>query len=69
MQAEAVKVAAAASAAAHKAEKSRKWDGCVEHATKALETGPNSAELRELRVRCATELGDVEAVYGDLWWV
>ncbi|GFZ49009.1 hypothetical protein JCM24511_06758 [Saitozyma sp. JCM 24511] len=67
--AEALKVAAAASAAAHKAEKSRKWDGCVEHATKALETGPNSAELRELRVRCATELGDVEAVYGDLRWV
>lgn len=69
MQAEALKVAAAASAAAHKAEKSRKWDGCAEHATKALETGPNSAELRELRVRCATELGDVEAVYGDLRWV
>jgi DnaJ family protein C protein 3 len=38
----------------------------VDHATKALETGPNSADLRELRVRCATELGDVEAVYGDL---
>lgn len=39
---------------------------CVDHATKALEAGPNSAELRELRLECSTEMGDVEAVYGDL---
>jgi DnaJ family protein C protein 3 len=38
----------------------------VEHSTRALEVGLNSAELREIRVACATELGDVDAVYGDL---
>lgn len=41
----------------------------MEHATKALEVGPNSAALRRLRVQCATELGDIDAVYGDLRWV
>ncbi|WVQ68839.1 uncharacterized protein L199_007048 [Kwoniella botswanensis] len=61
-----VTLAAGASKSAHKARKNKEWHVCVDHATKALEVGPNSAELRELRVECATELGDVQAVYGDL---
>jgi DnaJ family protein C protein 3 len=38
----------------------------VDHVSKALEVGPNSLELRELRLRCVTELGDIAAIYGDL---
>jgi DnaJ homolog subfamily C member 3 len=52
--------------AARKANKSSKWQVCVDEATKALDVGPNSVELREIRVRCAEGLGDVEAVIGDL---
>ncbi|WWC67535.1 uncharacterized protein I206_101444 [Kwoniella pini CBS 10737] len=59
-------LAAGASKSAHKARKNKDWNVCVDHATKALEVGPNSGGLRELRVECATELGDVQAVYGDL---
>ena len=56
----------ASAAAAKKAAGGKQWQACVDSATKALEYGPNSAGLRELRVQCATELKDVEAVYGDL---
>ncbi|WVQ97716.1 hypothetical protein IAU59_004830 [Kwoniella sp. CBS 9459] len=59
-------LAVGASSSAHKASKNKNWAVCVDHASKALEVGPNSADLRELRVACATELGDVQAVYGDL---
>ncbi|CAD6580379.1 MAG: hypothetical protein TREMPRED_002722 [Tremellales sp. Tagirdzhanova-0007] len=63
---DAITVASAASTSAHKAAKSKNWVGCVEQSTKALEVAPNSAGLRELRVECCTEMGDVEAVYGDI---
>lgn len=43
-----------------------RWQVCVDYSTKALEVGPNSERLRRLRVNCATELGDVNMVYGDL---
>lgn len=69
MQTNAITVASAASTSAHKAAKSKNWAGCVDQATKALEVAPNSAGLRELRVECSTEIGDVEAVYGDLRFV
>lgn len=65
-QAESVHAALGASKSAHKAAKGKKWQQCVQDATKALEVGPNSGSLRLLRIECATELGDVEAVYGDL---
>ena len=61
-----ITLASAASASATKAAKRKDWMVCVDQMTKALEVGPNAAESRELRVVCATELGDVEAVYGDL---
>ncbi|KAK4685242.1 hypothetical protein P7C73_g4911, partial [Tremellales sp. Uapishka_1] len=51
---------------AHKAARDKSWTVCVERATGALEVGPNSADLRDLRVKCSIELGDVDAVYGDL---
>lgn len=46
--------------------KKSKWDSCVEHASAAIKVGSNSAELRELRARCETERGNVEAAYADL---
>lgn len=51
---------------ARKAKKGRAYPLCVQHATRALETGPNSIEMREVRVACAEQMGDVDAVYGDL---
>jgi DnaJ family protein C protein 3 len=63
---ESLNVAEGASKSAFSASEEKKWDQCIVQATKALEVGTNSAELRELRVDCATELGDVDAVYGDL---
>ena len=54
------------SSSARKAGKKRDWQGCWSHASRALEVGPNSVELRDLRVECATELEDGEAVYADL---
>lgn len=56
----------AAKRSAQDASSSSKWQVCVDHASRALEVGPNSLELRELRIRCTTELGDIAAVYGDL---
>ncbi|GMK57774.1 hypothetical protein CspeluHIS016_0406080 [Cutaneotrichosporon spelunceum] len=44
----------------------KKWDSCVEHATRAIKVGSNSEELRELRARCETERGNVEGAYADL---
>lgn len=41
----------------------------MQHATKALEVGPNSVEMREVRLACNEEMGDVDAVYGDLRYV
>ena len=61
-----VKVALSAITAAQRGAKNRSWAACVDQATKALEVAPNSAEIRELRLECETEMGDVEAVYGDL---
>jgi DnaJ family protein C protein 3 len=62
----AVKNAAAESVSARAAAKSKNWDGCLEHATNSLEVGPNSIEMRELRVECALEKGNIMAVHGDL---
>lgn len=62
-------MAQAAMGSASNAREGKRWDVCVDQATKALEVGPNSGQLREMRIECATELGDVESVYGDLRWV
>lgn len=61
-----VTVGEAAEKSALQAFEKRKWQVCVDHSTKALEVGPNSERLRRLRVNCATELGDINMVYGDL---
>ena len=68
-QHEAVKIALTEKAATQKAARSKHWADCVQHATRALETGPNSAELRDLRVNCATQIGDLDNAYADLTWV
>ncbi|WOO77898.1 DnaJ subfamily C member 3 [Vanrija pseudolonga] len=52
--------------AAKSSAKKKQWTNCVVHAGKAIEVGPHSKELRELRAQCATELGDVEGAYSDL---
>lgn len=67
--ARAVVDAADAAKKARKARKQKAYPLCVQHATKALETGPNSIEMREVRVACAEQMGDVDAVYGDLRYV
>lgn len=54
---------------ARRARDARAWGQCVDHASKALEVGTNSIELRELRLACEEEAGDVDGVYGDLTWV
>jgi DnaJ family protein C protein 3 len=54
---------------ARRARDARAWGQCVDHASKALEVGTNSIELRELRLGCEEEAGDVDGVYGDLTWV
>ncbi|ODN75197.1 hypothetical protein L202_06395 [Cryptococcus amylolentus CBS 6039] len=59
-------VGEAAEKSAVQASKQKKWQVCVDHSTKALEVGPSSTSLRQLRVDCATELGDINTVYGDL---
>lgn len=68
-QARAVGNAVQESAQARKALKIKSYRACVDHATKALEVGPNSIELREVRLTCAEQLGDIDAVYGDLRYV
>ncbi|XAO21437.1 hypothetical protein I312_100188 [Cryptococcus bacillisporus CA1280] len=61
-----ITVGEAAEKSALQAFEKGRWQVCVDHSTKALEVGPNSERLRQLRVNCATELGDVNMVYGDL---
>ncbi|WVN88861.1 uncharacterized protein L203_104075 [Cryptococcus depauperatus CBS 7841] len=56
----------AAEKSARQASSKKNWQVCVDHVTKALEVGPNSSSLRKLRVDCASELGDINMVYGDL---
>lgn len=51
---------------ARRAQSERAWGKCVEHASRALEVGISSIELRELRLACEEEAGDVDGVYGDL---
>ena len=65
-QERAVGLAAAARHSAESSAASGQWEICVDHASKALEVGPNSLELRELRLRCVTALGNIVAIYGDL---
>lgn len=61
-----MELASAAKASAEQAVINGNWQICVDHSTKALEVGSNSLELREMRLKCATEMGDIDAVYGDL---
>ena len=61
-----MKVAVAEKKAAHKAAGKKQWEACVQHSSRALEIGPSSVELRELRVECATEMGDLDTTYADL---
>lgn len=58
--------AKAALKAAEAAAKKKKWDECVEQATRAVHVAPNSKAVRELRVRCETERGDAQAVFADM---
>lgn len=65
-QAAAVETATREDNVAKSSAKKQQWANCVVHAGKAIEVGPHSKELRELRAKCATELGDVEGAYSDL---
>ncbi|KAI5449980.1 hypothetical protein NCC49_003871 [Naganishia albida] len=52
--------------AARKAISSKAYQKAVDEATKALEVGPNSVELREIRVKGYEGAGDLEGLIGDL---
>lgn len=66
IQARAVGEAAKSLRLAKTSHKNKAYAHCVEHSTKALEVAPNSIEIRELRLACTEELGDIDAIYGDL---
>ncbi len=65
----AIKAAETALGAARAARASGDHPACVGHASRALEVGPNSVELREIRLACDEAQGNLEAVVGDLTWV
>jgi DnaJ homolog subfamily C member 3 len=56
-------VAAKKAKAAHKAEN---FPLCIEEASKALHTATHSASLRNIRLECAMQTGDLEQAVGDL---
>lgn len=55
--------------AARKAISSKAYQKAVDEATRALEVGPNSVELREIRVKAYEGAGDLEGLIGDLRFV
>ncbi|EIW68583.1 hypothetical protein TREMEDRAFT_44445 [Tremella mesenterica DSM 1558] len=63
---ERIHIAAEAQRKAIAAEENQQWAVCVDEATQALTTSPNSIPLRELRIRCSEETGNVMSVHGDL---
>lgn len=52
--------------AARKAISSKSYQKAVDEATKALAAGPNSIELREIRIKGYGGVGDLEGMIGDL---
>lgn len=48
------------------AHRKKKWDLCVEEASKAIQTASHSVTLRETRAECALVTGDMDAAVGDL---
>lgn len=61
-----LKEARSSGAAARKAEKAKRWEDCVNEATKALVVSAHSSELRLLRADCSIAAGDLEGATGDL---
>ena len=55
-----------AAKAAKEAAKKRDWEGCVTHAGNAIMTAVAALDLRNLRVRCRLEKGEVTEAIGDL---
>lgn len=51
---------------ANAAQKSHKWDLCIEASTAALQTAAYSSSLRQLRADCALASGDIEQAIADL---
>lgn len=51
---------------ANSAQKSKKWDACIEAASTALQTAAYSSSLRQQRADCALASGDVEQAIADL---
>lgn len=48
------------------AQKANQWDGCIEQATAALESASHSVSIREMRIECALEKGDVDQAAADM---
>ncbi|EPQ59851.1 hypothetical protein GLOTRDRAFT_71540 [Gloeophyllum trabeum ATCC 11539] len=51
---------------ARQAAKSHLWTLCEEESSIALRTATHSVDLRQLRVQCSLQAGDVESAVGDL---
>jgi len=48
------------------AKKAAHWDGCIEQASGALESASHSISIRQLRIDCALEKGDVDQAVADM---
>jgi len=48
------------------AKKASNWDGCIEQASGALESASHSIPIRQLRIDCALEKGDVDQAVADM---
>lgn len=51
---------------AHSSLTSKSYPACIEHASAALQVGPNSLDLRQVRLQCYEGVGDLEGYIGDL---
>lgn len=54
---------------AKQAQKSQRWDDCIEEGSKVLQTATHSVPLRQLRADCSLAKGDVEQTVADLMYV
>lgn len=59
----------AAEKKARQARQAGLWTLCEEESSIALRTATHSVELRQLRVDCSLQAGDVEGAVGDLTYV
>ncbi|KAF8520012.1 hypothetical protein BU17DRAFT_75824 [Hysterangium stoloniferum] len=55
-----------ASKKARQAQRAKQWDVCIVESSKALQTASHAVSLRQTRVDCSLEKGDIEQTVADL---